>query len=117
MANSKSIGVAYEDQAIVAGTIDATVIGATTKAAASFTNLTTTGNASIGDSAADLIAFHGATAVDQTNYTASVTTTYLEGSVSASAIVGLSVGQFSVLVTQMHAIKACLIEKGLMAAS
>ncbi len=73
--------------------------------------------AQMGSSASELIAFHGSTPTDQPAYTASVTTTYLEASISASAIVGLSVGQFSVLVAQIHAIKAALIEKGLMAAS
>jgi len=37
MANSKSIGVAYEDQAIIGGAVDATVIGGATPAEASFT--------------------------------------------------------------------------------
>lgn len=39
MANNKPIGVAYEDQAIVNGTVDNTVIGGTTAAAGTFTNL------------------------------------------------------------------------------
>lgn len=42
MANSKSIGVAFEDQAINGGTIDNSVIGGTTPAAATFTTMTCT---------------------------------------------------------------------------
>ena len=37
MSNSQSIGIAYSDQAIVAGTIDGSVIGGTTPAVATFT--------------------------------------------------------------------------------
>ena len=43
MANSIAIGVAYKDQEIVGGTIDNTVIGGVTKAAGSFTTVTSTG--------------------------------------------------------------------------
>ena len=39
MANSKSIGVAYEDQAIVGGAVDDTPIGQTTPAEAAFTDV------------------------------------------------------------------------------
>lgn len=42
MANSKTLGVAYTDQAIVGGTIDNTPIGATTAAAGTFTTMTAT---------------------------------------------------------------------------
>lgn len=42
MPNTKSIGVAYEDQQLIGATIDNTVIGATTAAAGSFTTLAAT---------------------------------------------------------------------------
>ena len=42
MPNTKSIGIAYEDQQLVGATIDNTVIGATTPAAGSFTTLSAT---------------------------------------------------------------------------
>lgn len=42
MTNSVAIGVAYQDQAIVGGSIDNTPIGATTPAAASFSSITST---------------------------------------------------------------------------
>jgi len=71
MANSISIGSAYKDQAIDGGTIDNTPIGATTKSTGAFTTLNATGattldgNVALGNATTDLIAFHGATAVDQ----------------------------------------------------
>lgn len=65
MANSKSIGVAYEDQAINGGTIDNTVIGGTTAAAGTFTNLTSTGNTALGNAATDTIGFYGTTPTAQ----------------------------------------------------
>ena len=43
MPNQNSIGIAYTDQVINGGTIDNTPIGATTKAAGSFTSVTSTG--------------------------------------------------------------------------
>lgn len=42
MPNTKSIGIAYEDQQLVGATIDNTVIGATTPAAGSFATLSAT---------------------------------------------------------------------------
>ena len=42
MANSIAIGVAYQDQEIIGGSIDNTVIGATTPAAGTFTSVTAT---------------------------------------------------------------------------
>lgn len=43
MPNQNSIGIAYTDQVINGGTIDNTPIGATTKAAGSFTTVSGTG--------------------------------------------------------------------------
>ena len=39
MANQKAIGVAFEDQRIIGGSIDSTVIGGTTPAAGTFTSV------------------------------------------------------------------------------
>ena len=47
MANSIAIGVAYQDQAISGGTIDNSVIGGTTAAAGTFTNLTASNNLAV----------------------------------------------------------------------
>ena len=63
--NSKAIGVAYEDQQIISGQIDGTAIGSVTPAAGTFTNLTSTGNTSIGDAATDTVGFYGATPATQ----------------------------------------------------
>ena len=65
MTNSIAIGVAYKDQEISGGTIDNSVIGATTPAAGTFTNLTSTGTTKISDAATDTIGFYGATPVVQ----------------------------------------------------
>ena len=43
MTNSIAIGAAYQDQEIIGGSIDNTVIGATTPAAATFTTVTASG--------------------------------------------------------------------------
>lgn len=42
MPNTKSIGIAYEDQQLIGATIDNTVVGGTTPAAGSFTTLSGT---------------------------------------------------------------------------
>jgi hypothetical protein len=71
MANQKPIGCAYEDQKIVGGTIDNTVIGATTKAAASVTALTATGTATLsgnlatGTNGSSTVGFYGSTPISQ----------------------------------------------------
>lgn len=65
MANSIAIGVAYQDQAISGGTIDNTVVGGTTAAAGTFTNLTSTGDNAFGNAATDKVGFYGATPVVQ----------------------------------------------------
>ena len=48
MPNQNSIGIAYTDQVINGGTIDNTVIGGTTKAAGSFTSVSSTSSTSTG---------------------------------------------------------------------
>ena len=65
MANSNASGVAYSDPALSGGTIENTVIGASTAAAATFTDLTTTGNTVLGNAAADKLGVYGITAVSQ----------------------------------------------------
>lgn len=114
MANSKATGVAYSDPAISGGTIDDTVIGGTTKAAGSFTTLTSTGNTNLGDAATDLVGFHGATAVDQAAYVASLSINAL----SVSGVIGFTTSaSFSTAILAINSIIALLVEKGLMASS
>ena len=73
MANSRSRGVAYEDPAIVGGTVDNTPVGATTASTGAFTTLTASGATTlngavaIGDAAGDLVAFHGASDISVVN--------------------------------------------------
>src|SRR3990167_9635343 len=65
MSNSKAIGVAYSDPALSGGTLDDTVIGGTTAAAATVTNLTANGNVALGNADSDEIGHYGVTAVSQ----------------------------------------------------
>lgn len=101
MANSKATGVAYSDPAIVGGTVDNTPVGATTASSGAFTTLSSTGDSTIGNAATDLIAFHGASAVDQAAFVATVTVS----------------NTITVLVATLNSVLALLAEKGLMAAS
>lgn len=75
------------------------------------------GSVAIGNAATDLVAFHGATKVDQAGFVATISHTFIEGSVSASALVGFSKGQISNLLTLVNSIQALLVEKGLMASA
>lgn len=73
----------------------------------------------LGQSASDLVSFYGATPVVQSTFIATVTasSTVLEASVSASAIVGFSAGKFSILMSLINGMQQVLISKGLMASS
>ena len=72
--------------------------------------------ATMGKSATELVGFHGS-AADQAAFIATISFTFIEGSVSASAFVGFSRGQVSNMVTLLNGIQALLVEKGLMASS
>ncbi len=67
----KSIGVAYEDAAIIGGTVDNSPIGATTASTVAATTLSATGtatlagNLALGTSAANTAGFYGATPATQ----------------------------------------------------
>ncbi len=114
MANKKSIGVAYEDQAIVGGTVDNTPVGATTASTGAFTTLSSTGDTTLGNAATDLISFHGATAVDQAAFVAAQSINAL----SVSGVIGFtSSTSLSSVVEKLNSVIDLLIEKGLMAAS
>lgn len=72
------------------------------------------GGARVGASSSELVSFHGATAVDQTAFAATLSINAL----SVSGVIGFtSSASFSTAVTRINDILACLIEKGLMAAS
>lgn len=71
--------------------------------------------AQIGQSATELVAFHGATPVDQAAFVAEVSLgTYLIGSTAAGFS---STAQMSALFLSVETFRDLLIEKGLMAAS
>lgn len=67
----------------------------------------------LGQSATDVIAFHGATPSDQRAYTAAVSTS---APISATPY-GFTVTQATAIITLVNEMQALLIEKGLMAAS
>lgn len=75
------------------------------------------GGQSLGSSASELVSLHGATPTDQVAFVAEVGSTALEASVSASAIVGFSVGKWSLLIGLVEAMRDALIDKGIMASS
>jgi hypothetical protein len=120
MANTKAIGVAYEDQKIVGGTVDNTPVGATAASSGAFTTLsasgatTLDGDVAIGNAAADLVAFHGATPVDQYAFVADQSINAL---ISGSVVGFTTSASFSSTIEKVNTILALLIEKGLMAAS
>lgn len=120
MANSKATGVAYSDPAVVGGTVDDTPVGATTASTGAFTTLnasgatTLDGAVAIGNASTDLIGFHGATAVDQAAFVATLSINAL----SVSGVIGYTTSaSFSAHAEAINSILALLIEKGLMAAS
>lgn len=116
MGNTKSIGIAYSDQDITGGTLtNCTITGAAvTGGAGSFTTLASSGQTTLGDNAADLISFHGASPVDQAAFIA----TQSINALSVSGIVGFtSSTSLSSFVGKMNSILALLSEKGLMASS
>lgn len=98
MPNSISTGVAYADPSFQS----LNVTGATTL----------DGNVALGNAAADLIAFHGASAVDQA---AAITAVGTSVPVAACATFGLTSTQLTAIVTAVNAIIVALQEKGLTA--
>lgn len=100
MPNSKAIGVAYSDPSFES----LNVTGAATL----------DGDTAIGNAAADLIAFHGATAVDQA---AAILTALTTGvTVTAGVAAGFAnTAQLQALVDSVNAVVVALREKGIIA--
>lgn len=120
MANSKSIGTAYEDQKIDGGTIDNTPIGGTTVSTGAFSTLSATGAASfdgstrLGNAAADVVGFHDTSGTAQSAFIS----TQSINALSVSGVVGFtSSTSLSSLVGKVNSILAILAAKGIMAAS
>ena len=80
----RALGVASSKADIDDGTINNCVIGATTPAAATFTNLTSTGNTALGNAITDTVGFYGLTPVAQRALAAQNTT--LLSTASSTAI-------------------------------
>lgn len=72
--------------------------------------------AQIGQSATELIAFHGATPVDQAAFVAQLTVGYLINT-TTTGVTFSTTAQMSLFLTLINALQAALVEKGLMAAS
>lgn len=72
--------------------------------------------AQIGQSATELVGFHGATPVDQAAYVAQLTVAMLNN-VGSTGVVFSTTAQMSLCLTLVNALQAALVEKGLMAAS
>jgi hypothetical protein len=85
MTDSISIGAAYRDQKIVGGSLDNTPVGADTAVAGTFTTLTATGSAVLGNAAADTIGCYGATPAAQRGYSSALHAT---SGISSSADFG-----------------------------
>ena len=111
MADSIAIGAAYRDQAISAGKIDATPIGATSASTGAFTTLTASGattlngNVAIGDAAADTVGFYGATAVSQRASSVQATS-------ALASSTDFGTYQLAVLVEVMNTLKGVGLWKG-----
>lgn len=128
MANSKAIGVAYSDPAIVGGTVDNTVIGGTTTAAGSFTTVTgsglgtfvglsTTGANNLCSTSASTLGFFAATAsaqVAMSAFAAVATTAAINSSISSSCF-GYTSAQATAIVALVNAIRAAGVTYGLWA--
>lgn len=127
MANSISIGTAFSDPAISGGTIDNTVIGATTAVAGTFTTLnattttvtalTATGDVNLGNSSADAVGFYGATAVAQRQSSAMpavATTVGINSSISSSCF-GFTSGQCVAIIALVNELRAAAVALGLIA--
>lgn len=71
----------------------------------------------LGQSAADLISFHGATPVSQIAYTASLVTTAPVSVCGGAGFAFSTSAQAIALTTAVNAIQRALIDKGIMASS
>lgn len=120
MANTKSLGIAYTDQALQDGTMSGyTITGGTISgAAATVGNLTATGNVALGDASTDTIGFYGATPSTQP-------TSSNEAAVAATASVSISATQWgfststqaNAVITLVNQLRADLVTLGIIKGS
>lgn len=107
MPDSISIGAAYRDQSIVGGAVDNTPVGATTPSTGAFTTLSATGNVSLGDAAADTVAFYGMTATSQRAGAAQATS-----AVGTASSTDVTTDMKAALIEVMNTLKAVGLWKG-----
>lgn len=120
MANTKSLGIAYTDQALQDGTMSGyTITGGTISGAvASVTGLTATGNVSLCDATTDTLGFYGATPSAQP-------TSSNEAAAAATAAVSISATQWgfststqaNAAITLVNQLRADLVTLGLIKGS
>lgn len=117
MANSKATGVAYSDPALSGGTIDDTVIGATTAAAGTFTALTATGAVALAATSAIVVGFYGAagTAQRQASAMAAVATTAVVNSSASATCFGYTSAQATAIIVLVNELRAAAVALGLIA--
>ena len=102
MGNKISIGCAYKDQDIDGGTLS------------NIAALSVLGTTSIGDAAADLVTFHGATASGgaQAAFVAQIST-----SAGVTGAVGFTASQAGLILSGINSLLTMAINKGFMASS
>lgn len=108
MPNTIAIGVAYSDQAISAGSLDSSPVGATTASTGAFTTLNSSTTSVIGATAGVSTGFHGTAAV-QVSFVAQLTAPTTAGFASTA--------QAALAITAINALLTAGISKGIMAAS
>lgn len=114
--NTKSIGVAFEDQYLKDAELeDCTLIDPTQSGTSTVETLRVTGSAQLGNAASDTLGFFGQTVTTQPTVIASVTTT---GATSTTNAYGYTTAaQADAIVTAVNAAVAALKSLGLVASA
>ena len=115
MPNKKAIGVAFEDQAIVGGSVDDSPVGATTPSTGAFSGLNSTGANNIASTSASTLGFFGASAAAQpafSAFAAVATTAAINSSISSSCF-GFTSAQATALVALANGLRAALVTLGI----
>ncbi len=117
MPNSKTIGVAYSDPALSGATLDDSVIGGTTAAAGTFTNLTSTGNSRFGNTSADTVGFYTVAGVAQSASSNQAAVATVAAITAGGAYGFANAAQANGLVTLVNQIRTDLVALGLIKGS
>lgn len=114
--NTKSIGVAFEDQYLKNADLEScTLIGATNTGTTTVETLAVTASAQLGNAASDTLGFFGQTVTTQPAVIASVTTTGASSTTNAYGYT--TAAQADALVTAVNASVAALKTLGLIASA